>query len=264
MNSRRPWDRARRIPPKTFVLLAMLGITIIAFGITKGAKERDEWSLFPSNEIKGGKSLPVLYLSGKFNQTWRPTSGSPAPRRGEFEIYMRGTDYYFLKCWHGNPTNMPSAASSGSSHFVPFVGSGLPGWWQIQLIVSDLEFTMGRTWGPFGAKSGGGGGAGRANWLAPGRRLWNQSGFVGAVEEGQVNKEWYATEVFKSVKQVGEFKIPRVIEFDRGDSFETYTIRKCEFRNEPTVDWFLAQRKEYCGSYQDRLKSAVTNSPSLN
>jgi len=217
------------------------------------------------NEIKGGTTPPVLYLSGAFTETWKPAPGSRTPRRGEFEMYIRGTNYYFLKCWHGNPTNRPGPVAGLVGQllpFLPFVGRSYSGWSQGRVCVHDFEWTWERRWGRFGKQGGGGGGEGGPNWLAPGRRLWNSSGFVGALEEGQVNKEWYATEMFRNLKKVGVYAIPRVIEFNQHDCSQTFRIKRCEFRNDPGPDWFLARKKEYFRGGEEKPRAAETNSPS--
>ena len=258
MKIRAAWDRIKRNPRRITILFATLGIIVVAFVMPKGEDEKEEWSVSRLNEIKGGKTPPVLYLSGKFSETWKPKPGSPKPKNGEFEMYIRGTNYYFLKCWHGNPTNRPGPIVGLLSQFFPFVGRGYSGWFQVQVVVDDFSWHMGRRWGRFGSKGGGGSGGD----LVPGRRLWNQSGFVGALEEGQVNKEWYAKETFRNLKSVGDFKIPRVIEFDSGDYSQTFQIKKCEFRDEPAPEWFLARKKEYYGREDKAPESSETNSPS--
>jgi hypothetical protein len=260
MNVRNAWGQVRRIPRRTFVLVAILVVAATALLVPKGEEQKDARPLFRLNEIRGGTTPPVLYLSGSFTEIWKPAPGSRAPRRGEFEMYIRGTNYYFLKCWHGNPTNRPGPVVEMARQFLPFVGRSYSGWSQVEVCVDDFQWRQERRWGRFGSQGGGGGGDGGANWLAPGRRLWNSSGFIGALEEGQVNKEWYATETLRHIKKVGAFAIPRVIEFDRGGCSQSFRISQCEFRNEPGPDWFLARKKEYFRGGEERPRGAETNS----
>jgi hypothetical protein len=241
------------------MLFGILGIAVFALVIPKEEEEKDFTLLSQLDAIKGSNTLPVLFLSGKFTETWKPRPGSPAPRNGQFEMYIRGTKAYYLKCWHGDPTNRPGAIAGLLSEFLPVVARRYSGWSQVEVIENDFEWTENRRWGRFGGQGGGGGGDGRGNYLAPGRRLWNQSGFIGAVEEGQVNKEWYATETFKDLQTVGGFRIPHVIQFNQYDYSQVYRVQKCEFRDGPSLDWFLAKKKEYYRGDEDKMQLAVTN-----
>jgi hypothetical protein len=258
MNIRSAWVQLRRIPRGIMILTALFGISIGSLLTSRIWAQKDDWPVFRLNEIKGAIP-PVLYLAGKYNEN-RKSSQMP-PREGEFEIFIRGTDYYFLRCWHGNPA--PGPITRFFSEVLPFGSSGASGWSQVRLIVKDFEMTRGRRWGRFGSQGGGGGGEGGPESLAPRRRLWNQLGFIGALEEGQINKKWYATETFSKLRKVGNLKIPRLIEFDHQDYLETFRVTKCEFRTEPNPEWFLAKKQELFPGAEGETKPAGTNSSSI-
>ncbi|MBI5774986.1 MAG: hypothetical protein HZA89_14755 [Verrucomicrobia bacterium] len=257
MNIRTAWDRTKGNPRRIIVLFAALGIISIAVIIPKAKENGEGWPTSRFNELQGEKMPPVLYLAGKFSEVWKSYPGSPRPKSGEFEMCVRGTNYYFLKCWHGNPTNRPGPFIGLLSEFLPFVGRRYSGWFEVQIAIDDFSWQMGRRWGRFGSQGGGGSGGD----LVPGRRLWNQSGFVGALEEGQVNQEWYAKEVLRDLKKVGKYRVPQIIEFSRGDCTQTYQIQKCEFRDEPTPEWFRARKKEFYGRDDETPVQTQTNSP---
>jgi len=252
-------NRIKAIPDRTLVLFGLLGIATTVLFFLKEEEQKEPWDLSRLNQIKGRKVPPVLHLSGKFTDTWVSRPGSPAPRNGEFEIYIRGTNDYFMKCWHGNPTNRPSGLVNMLSSFIPLIGSHYSGWWSVEIVVDDFRGTKGQRWGRFGSQGGGGSGGDGAEWLAPGRRLWNQSGFIGALEEGQINKEIFATETFKKLKSVGDFKLPRRIEFDQRDHSQIYRIDKYEFLDSPASNWFSARKQEYFASFLAATNSLTNN-----
>jgi hypothetical protein len=264
MSLRNVLKRIRTIPKRTLVLFAFLGVAVFVMIILKEEEEKDFTPLFQLEAIKGSNTLPILFLSGKFTESWRPRPGAPAQRDGQFEMYILGTKAYYLKSWHGDPTNRPGMIAGILSQFFRVFARRYSGWSHEEIIVDDFEWTSGKRWGQFGTQGGGGGGDGHSNWLAPGRRLWNQSGFVGAIEEGQVNKEWYATETFKDLKAVGGFRIPRVIQFDRNEYSQTYRVQKCEFRDGPALAWFLAKKKVYDSPYGTNATLTTTNVRSTN
>jgi hypothetical protein len=254
---RSAWNRIKALPARAVVLFMILGFAATALLISKTqSEEKEPWDISRLNQIKGRKTPPVLYMSGNYTETWKTAPGSPAPRSGQFEMYIRGTNEYFLKCWHGSPTNQPGMVMGMICYILPFMSSHYARWWRVEVIADDFEATMGRRWGRFGSGGGGGGGEGRRGWFAPGRRLWNQSGFIGALEEGQVNTEVYATETFRKLKKFGDYKLPRLIEFSQRDFSQTFHINKCEFRDSPAYDWFVARKQEYFDSFP-----AATNPP---
>jgi hypothetical protein len=268
MSLRNAWNRIRKIPIRTLLLFAVLGTIAVILVSPREEKEKDFTPQFKLNAIKGSNTPAVLFLSGKFTETWQPRPGAPTERNGEFEMYIRGTNSYFLKCWHGDPTNRPGPIAGTLSQFLPIVARRYSGWSQAEIIVDGFDWRIEKRWGRFGSQ----GGSGSGNGFAPGRRLWNSSGFIGAIEEGQINKEceappnsdYYAREIFKDLQIVSGFHIPRVIQFNRYGYSQTYRVKKCEFRDGPGQDWFLAREQEYAGSYTKVATPSATNTATTN
>jgi hypothetical protein len=80
--------------------------------------------------------------------------------------------------------------------------------------------------------------------------LWGDLGFVGATDENQTMKDlWKSTETFQSLEQRGKFKIPGKIlltnNHDGREQTSVYIVKRIEFRNEPTTDWFAQMKQKY-------------------
>jgi hypothetical protein len=172
----------------------------------------------------------VLFLAGKVESSGRTYY---------FEITMRGRDQYFRRTWIGREGKL---------------GAG----WGVELILGEFSGHYG-----FGYRRGSAGGGGGSNNfsgvpadeipLCVAQDLWDSTGFVGAAEENQTLKDkWGHTEVFQKLEQRGKFKIPRKISFTTnhgtlygGEQTSVYIVKRIEFRNEPTTDWFEQMKQKY-------------------
>jgi hypothetical protein len=181
-----------------------------------------------------------------------------------FEITMRGRDLYFAKEW-----------ATPKKHYQE---------WEVHLIKDTFDGYE------FLGSGGGGGGGGRVvggrspevTALYVARNLWDKSGFVGATNENQTSKDgWHQIEVFQDLEQRGKYKIPRRILFTStsntqwsshvwsfgspenfdGDKPAVYMIKRIEFRNEPSPEWFDQMGQKYFSTF-DHFK--VTNAPPIS
>src|ERR1700759_3770401 len=98
---------------------------------------------------------------------------------------MRGTTNYFLKYWRGNPKRHPASVMESIALFLPFLRSHYRSWSYVEVVADGLRARQQQ--GNFGVRAGGGWVEDAPEVLLPGRRLWNQTGFNGAQQEGQIN-----------------------------------------------------------------------------
>jgi len=242
------------------VLAAVGGATVAMVSLfALGWGRSDSWVKNLCQQLKQPEIPPVLFLSGTVTETRR---GTPGRRRGRFELYVRGQDYYFLRCWRGDLTNQSAFSPLRLVAFTtPLFQGQISGWSTWEMNVHDFHGTRSRRWGRYGPKGGGSLSEGMTNFLSTGRRLWGTSGFAGAREEGQINQEWYGTETFKNVVRVQGYLFPRRIEFTDGENLKVFEVAHYEFRDEPTVDWFYQQRDSLFSNTGSNSTSATAVDP---
>ncbi len=239
----------------------VLGATVAMAGlIALGWWRPDSWVKNLSQQLSHPEIPPVLFLSGTVTET--RSNSPPGRRRGQFELYVREQDYYFLRCWRGDLTNQGKFSPLRFVAFTtPLFQGQISGWSTWEMNVHDFHGTRSRRWGRYGTKGGGSFNEGMTNFLSPGSRLWGTNGFAGAREEGQINQEWYGTETFKDVVRVRGYLFPRRIEFTRGENLKVFEVAHYEFRDEPTVDWFYQQRDSLFSKTRSNSTSATAVDP---
>lgn len=195
---------------------------LIVFGLLLAVVFHDQtthidWTSRGLNPNRQGFNPQVVILSGTLN------NGS------YFEIRMRGVDYYYARKWN-NPEWK--------------VGTRF----EMQLAIPNCAWRWGAHKGRMGSSGGGGSWFGAPEDIIPARRLWNGNNFIGAkTNELTANEpEWHVTEQFQKLEKVGLYLIPGRIIYSIGDSpQEIYTIKKVEFWNLPTTNWFWDLKKKY-------------------
>lgn len=242
-----------------FLLFAYSGFDLMGL-FTRLSFQKPDWTEHGLDASAPGFTPEVLYIAGELKATqtqYRPYEGNRY-----FEITMRGRNQYFRREWVGE------SGKRGS-------------WWHVELIDSGFRGTMGRRFGRFGTKGGGG----MNEWdgvstneipLCVAQNLWEESGFTGATEENLTRQDrWRQTETFQNLEVRGRYRIPRKILFTKdhgtyygGVQTTTYFVKRIEFRNEPTVDWFSELKRKHFPSAErskmDARPSASTNVPPEN
>jgi hypothetical protein len=118
----------------------------------------------------------------------------------------------------------------------------------LELAIPDFAMHWGLGRGRFGTRGGGGSSLGRPEDLVFARRLWSGTNFVGARTNELVaeEREWHLREEFQKLEMVGPYLIPKQIRFfDGRERDETYTLRKVEFWNQPSTNWFWHVKQKY-------------------
>ena len=190
------------------VALVVVG-TALALALHE-QRSRIDWTSRGLNPNRPGFKPQVVVLSGTIE--W-----------GYFEIRMRGADYYYCKTW--NKAEWKPGA-----------------WSQLELDIPDFAMHLGLHCGRFGSGGGGGSSLGGPEDLVLARRLWSGTTFIGAKTNETVaeEREWGIREEFHNLETVGPWLIPKLIKFStRLAGEETYTIKKVEFWNQPSTNWFL-------------------------
>lgn len=169
----------------------------------------------------------VVVLAGSVSEVLTRNESYPSkPKVDQFEITMRGHDYYHRTEWKNGRA---------------------PRWY--------IVLHAGRFWADHGMKLAGSGyrptglGAGFSTnvWPAVGRRLWEGTNFIGATS-GSVFHSYFRfedfSEQFLDLKQYGPFKIPMTILYKGwpGDRLRRYSVETVTFRSDPGTNWFVAER----------------------
>ncbi|HTV42400.1 MAG TPA: hypothetical protein VMF08_17665 [Candidatus Sulfotelmatobacter sp.] len=147
-----------------------------------------------------------------------------------FEIRMRGSDFYYSRRWNTREWEIGS-------------------WYQMQLAMPGCAWQFGLR--ETDHETGGGGGSwyGQPGDLIPARRLWDGTNFIGANTNGLTAEEpeWHIKEEFQKLQKVGPYLIPRRIIYTvgQGGPEDIYTVKKVEFWNEPSTNWFWKVRQKY-------------------
>lgn len=158
---------------------------------------------------------------------------------------MNGVNHYYCKKWRGNEWK---------------VGS----WFQVELADEDFSQTWRLSYLSHTIRGGGG------SWLRPNdiilcRRLWTKDGFMGAkADDLEVEtKLWSRKEEFKDLIKIGPYLIPKKVRLTQGkERDETYTIRKVEFSNEPSINWFGKIKQKYFDR-DSNLRTVDLNEPGI-
>jgi hypothetical protein len=210
------------------VALVVLGMTLAL--TLHEEKSGIDWTSRGLNPNRPGFKPQVVILSGTFSfrnknmDTRQFNSGS-----AYFEIRMRGANYYYCRKWNNQEWK------DGS-------------WFNLELAIPDFAMHWGLGRGRFGTRGGGGSSLGRPEDLVLARRLWNGTNFIGADVNNLTAEEpeWDLQEEFQKLEKVGPYLIPKRIRFSEGDERdETYIIRKVEFWNQPSTNWFWDVKKKY-------------------
>jgi hypothetical protein len=196
-------------------------VVVIAFGMAFALafheqKNEIDWTAHGLNPNRPGFKPQVVILAG-------------TTATGYFEIRMRGADYYYRRQWNNQEWK------DGS-------------WYNMELDIPDFAMQWGLHRGRFGTGGGGGSSLGRPQDLVLARRLWNGTNFIGANTNVLTAEErdWNIKEEFRQLENVGPFLIPKQIVFSNYNGRdETYTIRKVEFWNQPSTNWFWDVKQKY-------------------
>jgi len=204
----------------SLMALVLLGMGLV-FALHK-ANSPVDWTSGGLNPNRPGFKPQVVILSG-------------TTEHGYFEIRMRGADYYYCRRWNSFEWKHGS-------------------WFEMDLSIPGFSMTRALISRPL-ATQGGGGSWSRSQDLVLARRLWNGTNFIGANPNEMVaeESEWHAREEFRKLKKVGPYLIPREIIFsdglDSGGHYwgetGTYTIKKVEFWNQPSTNWFWAVKRQH-------------------
>lgn len=176
-----------------------------------------DWTSHGLNPNRPGFKPQVVILSGTLNGN------------SYFEIRMRGADYYYSREWNNLQWK---------------VGS----WFGMHLVIPGYAWHYGLGYRTFEVGGGGGSGYGASGDIIPARRLWKGTNFIGANTDELIANEpqWHNTEEFQNLEKVGPYLIPRRIIYSGGIAGqEIYTIKKVEFWNEPSTNWFWDLKKKY-------------------
>jgi hypothetical protein len=187
----------------------------------------------------------VVVLAGTYYGS--PVTGMyPLPAaHGEFEIIMRGYDYYWRREFR--------RATYWS--------------WNAEMVCVNFYGQKGIRNRGHSVGGGGTGGFDEEDRLVAARRLWQGTNFVGATNselsaQVKLHGHWPVREQFSDLRKVGAFQIPRKIVFDRWDGRQwTYTIKKVAFRSEPDESWFTSERDRLFRASVLESKENITNSP---
>jgi hypothetical protein len=220
--------------------IALALCAIIGLGGFKGLKiyeDQIDWTSHGLNPDRPGFKPAVVVLAGTFDyerKRWVNGTGTHYSGSGRFEIRMRGSDYYYSDRWTGPSWKYGS-------------------WDALELSLPGFYGTQDRSYSKSG-HHGGGMSQDSSDELLVAQRLWRRSEFVGASVADE-NSFQEITERFSELKQFGKFQIPERIEFtDREqDRHEVFQIRRVEFLNQPSTNWFLMIKEKYF-DHSDRAK----------
>jgi hypothetical protein len=195
--------------------VTIAAVVIVGF-IFHAPKSGVDWTSGGLNPNAPGFKPQVVILAG-------------TTERGFFEIRMRGADYYYCEEW-----NDPEW-ENGS-------------WYRLYLAIPDFAQSWGLSRGRFGTRGGGGSWLGRSEDLVLARRLWNGTNFIGATTNDTVAEERQpqVREEFEDLEKVGPFLIPKRINFESfSGGSKTYNIKKIEFWNRQSTNWFLDVKRKH-------------------
>lgn len=210
------------------VALIVLGMTLAL--TLHEQKIGIDWTSRGLDPNRPGFKPQVVVLAGTFSfrnknmDTSQFNSGN-----AYFEIRMRDADYYYCRKWNDAQWK---------------VGT----WFHLELAVLNFAESWGLYFKSFETIGGGGSWLGRPEDLVLARRLWNGTNFIGADVNNLTAEEheWHLQEEFQKLEKIGPFLIPKRIRFSEGDERdETYTIKKVEFWNEPSTNWFWDVKQKY-------------------
>ncbi len=152
---------------------------------------------------------------------------------------MRGADYYYAERWKGKFDRQGS-------------------WDALTLAMPDFYGTWNRSITITGGHGRGGGSDHRYEGLLVARRLWQGPEFIGATAADEFTLP-RATERFFDLKPFGRYQIPQRIEWSEGDSYEVLHIRRVEFLNAPSTNWFGTIREKYFEHGENQRELWKTN-----
>lgn len=188
-----------------------------------------DWTSHGLNPNRPGFKPQVVILSGTVYSTIK-NGNQTESENAYFQIRMRREDYYYCRKWN-NPEWK--------------VGS----WYEMNLAIPGCAWHWRIRYKSFEIGGGGGSWLGRPEDLIPARRLWNGTNFVGAnINELTAEERGWAKEEFQKLEKVGPYLVPRRIKFSGSDGDEIYTIKKVEFWNEPSTNWFWDVKRKYVDS----------------
>jgi len=213
--------------------IAIVVLIVVGFVLGFVVRERSlgvDWTAHGLNPDRPGLKPQVVILSGTFSYWANDLSVNQVKSgSGFFEIRIRGSDYYYCRKWNDPEWKIGS-------------------WYEVELAIPDFAGHWGLSRGRLGSRGGGGSGYGSPDDLMPARRLWNGKSFVGA-NTNELEVETYPgrqQEMFKKLKKVGPYLIPKQIRYLEGDRREeNYTICKVEFWNEPSTNWYWEVKRKY-------------------
>ena len=169
----------------------------------------------------------VVVLAGTVSDLPIGNESYPSkPKIDQFEITMRGHDYY---------------------HRVEWKTGRAPRWY--------IVLHAGKFWSDRGMKLAGSGyrslglGAGFSTnvWPAVARRLWEGTNFVGAASASVFHSSFRYeefSEQFLDLKHYGKFKIPKTILYKGwpGNRIRKYSVETVTFRSDPDTNWYIKER----------------------
>lgn len=241
-----------------FLILLCCGVAAVQGRSWLRTCEREpDWTERGLNPDRPGIEPQVVILAGVVKASYRSMdSNRRRSQEDYFEIRMRGADYYYCRRWQG--TDLKEVGSR----------------FQLELELADFNGRWAMMKLPHTTRGRGGSTGGFNDRVVVGRRLWEGERFVGAKPEERflklVHRSWagggsttrfvgpapdesvipdgsWEIEEFTKLVQVGRHLIPTRISYtDSGNERrETYEVKRIEFSNRPTADWFQAIRKKH-------------------